>query len=85
MKILIIGGGNMGLTYAQSFLRSHITSKKDMMILEKSQEKAIELNKNEIGTVNGHPQDSKDNDDIIIIAKQHKDAPNKFSFPSWPG
>ena len=35
MKILIIGGGNMGLTYARSFLRSHITSKEDMMILEK--------------------------------------------------
>ena len=38
MKILIIGGGNMGLTYAQSFLRSHITAKEDMMILEKSRQ-----------------------------------------------
>ena len=30
----------MGLTYAQSFLRSHITSKEEMMILEKSPERA---------------------------------------------
>ncbi|MEZ4981422.1 MAG: NAD(P)-binding domain-containing protein [Saprospiraceae bacterium] len=48
MKILVIGGGNMGLTYAQSFLRSHITRKEDMMILEKSPEKAVELSKKEI-------------------------------------
>ena len=45
MKILVIGGGNMGMTYAQSFLRSHITSKEDMMILERSPEKASELSK----------------------------------------
>ena len=43
MQILIIGGGNMGSTYAQSFVRSQITSKKNMMILEKSPEKAAEL------------------------------------------
>ena len=40
--LLIIGGGNMGLTYAKAFLRSHITTKKDLMILEKSQDKERE-------------------------------------------
>ncbi len=40
MNILVIGGGNMGLTYAQSFLRSHIVTPDQMLILEKSPEKA---------------------------------------------
>ncbi len=57
MKILIIGGGNMGLTYAQSFLRSHIASKEDMMILEKSPEKAALIAQKDIGTVYGDPKD----------------------------
>ena len=50
MKILVIGGGNMGLTYAQSFLRAKITNQKDMMILEKNTKKAEELAKKDIGT-----------------------------------
>lgn len=43
----------MGMTYAQSFLRSHITSKENMMILEKSPGKAAELAARDIGTVYG--------------------------------
>ena len=39
MKILIIGGGTMGITYAMSFLRSHVIHKADLMILEKSKDK----------------------------------------------
>ena len=38
----------MGMTYAQSFLRSHITTSEQMMILEKSPEKAVELAKKDI-------------------------------------
>ena len=53
MKILIIGGGNMGLTYAQSFLRTQNASKDDMMILEKSTDRAAELSRKDIGTVFG--------------------------------
>lgn len=74
MKILIIGGGNMGLTYAQSFLRSHITSKEDMMILEKSAEKAAELAKRDIGTVYGRPEDCIRQSDLVILAVKPQDA-----------
>jgi pyrroline-5-carboxylate reductase len=31
-SVAFIGGGNMGMTYAESFLRSHISKKQDMMI-----------------------------------------------------
>lgn len=78
MKILIIGGGNMGLTYAQSFLRSHITNKEDMMILEKSPEKAVELAKKDIGTVFSSPETCMPSADLIIFAVKPQDSPVLF-------
>ncbi len=79
MKILIIGGGNMGLTYAQSFLRSHIASKEDMMILEKSVEKATILAKKDIGTVYGEPEQCIPKADLIIFAVKPQDTQSLFS------
>jgi pyrroline-5-carboxylate reductase len=78
MKILIIGGGNMGLTYAQSFLRSHITVKEDMMILEKSPEKADELSKKDIGTVYGEPENCIRAADLVILAVKPQDSAALF-------
>jgi len=78
MKILIIGGGNMGLTYAQSFLRSHIASKADMMILERSPEKAAELASKEIGTIYGHPEECITRGDLVILAVKPQDSPALF-------
>ncbi len=39
MKILIIGGGNMGKTYAESFTSNHVVIKDDLYILEHLSEK----------------------------------------------
>lgn len=39
MKILIIGGGNMGKTYADSFTSNHTVEKKDLYILDHQQKK----------------------------------------------
>jgi len=78
MKILIIGGGNMGLTYARSFLRSHITSKEDMMILEKSPQKAQELAKKDIGTVYGNPEECLKESDLVILAVKPQDSSALF-------
>lgn len=79
MKILVIGGGNMGLTYAQSFLRSHITSEEDMMILEKSPEKAAQLSKLNIGSVFGKPEDCLQLADLIILAVKPQDTATLFN------
>lgn len=79
MKILIIGGGNMGLTYAQSFLRSHISVKEDLMILEKSPEKAAELSKRDIGTVYGEAEPCIRSADLVILAVKPQDATALFS------
>lgn len=64
----------MGLTYAQSFLRSHIASKEDMMILEKSPQKAAELAKKDIGTVYGRAEDCIKQSDLVIFAVKPQDA-----------
>ncbi|MEL7118776.1 MAG: pyrroline-5-carboxylate reductase [Bacteroidota bacterium] len=74
MNILIIGGGNMGLTYAQSFLRSHICSTEQMMILEKSEDKAVVLAQKNIGTVYGKPEDCIPGADLIILAVKPQDS-----------
>lgn len=79
MKILVIGGGNMGLTYAQSFLRAKITTQKDMMILEKNAKKAEELAKKDIGTVYGNPEQCLNNADLIILAVKPQDTDALFA------
>ena len=68
----------MGMTYAQSFLRSHITSKEDMMILEKSPAKAEILAKKDIGTIYGKPEDCLPKADLIILAVKPQDSPALF-------
>lgn len=78
MKILIIGGGNMGMTYAHAFLRSHITTKSDLMILEKSQEKWPELEKEDVGTVCKNPEDCLAKADLVILAVKPQDSAALF-------
>ncbi len=74
MKIVIIGGGNMGLTYAQSFMRSHITDSSQMSILVKSEsqkERIATLNLAQITTL---PETCIPNADLIILAVKPQDA-----------
>lgn len=78
MKILIIGGGNMGLTFAKSFLTTHIVIAQDMYILEKSLEKAEELKLQNIGTVFGEPGDFIKKSDLIILAVKPQDVGDLF-------
>ena len=78
MKILIIGGGNMGLTYARSFIRAHISQKEDLMILEKSPEKAAELATKDIGTVCNDIPTCLVAADLIIFAVKPQDIGELF-------
>ncbi len=78
MKILIIGGGNMGTTYARSFLRSHIADKDRMMILERAADKAEAIRKLDIGTVYTDPAACLPRADLVILAVKPQDAPLLF-------
>jgi pyrroline-5-carboxylate reductase len=79
MKILIIGGGNMGLTFARSFLATHIVVSENMYILEKSIEKAEELKKQQIGTIYGEPSNYIKEADLIILAVKPQDIKDLFA------
>lgn len=74
MKTLIIGGGNMGITYAHSFLKAHVAEEKDLMILEKSEERARLLNTQNVGSVYGSPEDCLKKADLIILAVKPQDC-----------
>ena len=45
MKVLVIGAGNMGLTYAEGMSKSKLLKKKNIMVLDTSEEKLAELEK----------------------------------------
>ena len=79
MKILIIGGGNMGLTYARSFVRAHITSRLDLRLLARSPARVPALAAHELGTVWGDPADCVPGADIIILAVKPQDSPALFA------
>ena len=64
----------MGMTFAKSFLKAHIVSSEQMLILEKSLKKAEELKKLQIGTVYGEPGSYiKDADLIIGLGTRYSD------------
>ena len=79
MNILIIGGGNMGATYAQSFLRSHVTTLAGMRILEKNETNAAELATRNIGMVGSDPAEMVPNSDLIVLAVKPQDATALFA------
>ncbi len=79
MKILVIGGGNMGLTFAKSFLNTHVVVAEDMYVLEKSLEKAEELKQLNVGTIFGEPGDFIKQSDLIILAVKPQDSQDLFA------
>ncbi len=79
MKILVIGGGNMGLTFAKSFLATHIVVAEDMYVLEKSLEKAEELKAQKVGTIFGEPGEFIKESDLIILAVKPQDVNELFA------
>lgn len=73
MKVLIIGAGNMGTTYAQSFINGSVVNPEDMYFLEKGREKAElvrEMSSNPLETV---PSDFVREMDLIILSVKPQD------------
>jgi pyrroline-5-carboxylate reductase len=75
MKICIIGGGNMGLTYADGFIRSGLIAKNQLLIVETNpeQQKVIKKRKYNLqAEINARVDDF----DIIIIAVKPQQCDN---------
>ncbi len=73
MKIAIIGGGNMGITYAKAFVRSNIVKQDELLIIEKHDDKREELKKEGIALLSNEINDSLLKYDIIISAVKPQD------------
>jgi len=74
MKIVIIGGGNMGKTYAQSFLGSHIIRPYDLVTLERNADKHEELRKNNIVNIETSPGSFISDASLLVLAVKPQDA-----------
>ncbi|MBK6365094.1 MAG: pyrroline-5-carboxylate reductase [Saprospiraceae bacterium] len=78
MKIIIIGGGNMGLTYARAFINSHVISPSQLIILEKDKKEHLEqLRMLNLAQIHTDPAIIKEAD-LIILAVKPQDALSLF-------
>lgn len=78
MKILILGGGNMGMTYAQSFLRSRIVTADNLMILCRTYDKANQLSQTHEGRFFSDPRLCVPEADLLILAVKPQDSARLF-------
>ncbi|MBL7780989.1 MAG: pyrroline-5-carboxylate reductase [Saprospiraceae bacterium] len=78
MNILILGGGNMGLTYAQSFLRSRIVTSENLSVLCRTEEKARQLGQTHDGRFFSNPQDCVPQADLLILSVKPQDSAAMF-------
>lgn len=72
-KIAIIGCGNMGLIYANSFLRYKIVTKENLLLVEKNTERQAKLASLEIGKVVTTTDEAIKNCNIIILSVKPQD------------
>lgn len=73
MKIAILGGGNMGMTYAKAFVSRKIVSKDELLIIEKHDEKREQLKLEGVACLSADIDDSIKKYDIIIVAVKPQD------------
>lgn len=73
MKVLVVGCGNMGYTYLESFQRSHILEEDDFYILEKTSERKAELNALGYNNVFIEAGDFVSKGDVVILSVKPQD------------
>ncbi|MFD2517464.1 pyrroline-5-carboxylate reductase [Salinimicrobium flavum] len=68
MKVLVIGAGNMGLTYAEGMASSPILNRRKLMVYDVSPDKIISLKEMEIFDVHEKLEDALPTADVIFLA-----------------
>ncbi|MFN3403158.1 MAG: pyrroline-5-carboxylate reductase [Cytophagaceae bacterium] len=76
MKIAIIGGGNMGATYARAFVRSNIVKIQDLLIIEKHPDKRKILREEGVAELREDIGEYISSYDILIVAVKPQDFRN---------
>jgi pyrroline-5-carboxylate reductase len=79
MKVLVIGAGNMGLTYAKGMSKSKLLKKENIMVLDSSQEKLDEVNQMSDFDAYQNLEDCVPEADIIFIAVKPYHAEDLFN------
>ena len=74
MNVLIIGGGNMGRSFAESFLNAKILTHKQLSVIEKDHAQIQELNRMKLGQTYNDFGDFIIDKDLIILAVKPQDA-----------
>lgn len=78
MKILVIGAGNMGLTYAKGMSKSKLLKKDNIMVLDTSEEKLLELHQISHFDAYRDLEDCVPEADVIFIAVKPYHAEKLF-------
>ena len=79
MNILIIGGGNMGNTFAQSFLAAHIIRPNALTILESNPDRVAYLkNKHAYGGIETEPGAYIADADLVVLAVKPQNTAELF-------
>lgn len=68
MNVLVIGGGNMGMTYAEAIAKSNLLNSGSLMILDKSEEKRAELRASKLFEVHEQLNTCLPKADVVLIA-----------------
>ena len=68
MKVLVIGAGNMGLTYAEGMAKSSLLNKRKLMIYDISSEKITTLKKDPLFDVYENIEDCLPQADMVFVA-----------------
>lgn len=78
MNILIVGGGTMGRTYAQSLLRARLVEPSDLMVLERDAARAAELQAAGLGAIYASPETCLATADLVVLAVKPQDSAALF-------
>jgi pyrroline-5-carboxylate reductase len=75
MKIAIIGCGNMGMAFANSFIQYNLVQKADLLLVEKNQERGVQLQEQKSGIVVDTISSKISQTDLIILSVKPQDYP----------
>jgi pyrroline-5-carboxylate reductase len=75
MKVAIIGCGNMGMAFANSFIQYNLVQKADLLLVEKNQERGVQLQEQKSGSVVDTISSKISQADLIILSVKPQDYP----------
>jgi len=73
MKIAIIGCGNMGMAFANSFIQYNLVQKEDLLLIEKNQERGAVLQEQKTGVVVDTISEKISSVDLVILSVKPQD------------